>query len=639
MRRNALSSVLITSSSINNESSHLQQMLSKGYGIKGGILMVLLLLASSVVFHQIFENYVPYDTFAFTGKRGDEKVFFLRSTQTIEKLGTFGIDKEGYLNRLKQVEKLLFQEGYVVKYIEEKGVAALPRDSVLFALDTISLSDKSVKDIENYVSEGGFLVFNYHFAYNSDDKFRDNEVIQRITGLKPPQNIDHILSKDGMFLVPRILSPITQNITPFAKRVELYTVDSLPVFISDEGLEPDLKLSNWTLSSPPIVKDGQEASPLNSEQAGAVWHGGYKKGNWVYFSFPSYSMFSVEESIPVFRAILGNTVEFASKPATLMSYPYIDVKKVVLVSQDTEYKFSSFKNFINAAEKYKIPVSAYCVSSLAEKEEYLPLMERASKSPYIEIGSHSHSHKKIIGTSRDNIRLEVKGSKSIIDRLTKQKVTGFRPPREEMDEVMVEELIDAGYSYVLEKNKGYLYPQEEYKGLYIIPRTATDDYQYLVSLEWSQDEIVQRMMFETEYITSLDGIYSLSVHTHLMAYKNNIEMLEKYFEYVQQNPKVTALTGKGLIERVKKRGKIVYDIKQTAKNFLIDVTNNNVEQIKELTFRVFWTKSIQIKNIRAEIRGVDVKYKNNRKERFTDITILKVNPLSSLKLIAKYSVK
>lgn len=632
-----MSSVLTSSSSINNESGSFQNMTDKGYGIKGGILMVLLLIASSAVFYQIFENYVPYDTFTVAGKKSDKKIFFLRSTETIEKLGSFGIEKDGYINRLKQVEKLLFQQGYTVQYIEEDGLATLPQDAVLFSLDTISLGDKSVNDIENFVAKGGFLVFNYHFAYNSTDKFRDNEVIQRITGLKQPKKIDHISSKEGMFVVPRILSPLTKDITPFAKRVELYTVDPLPVFFSDEGLEPDLKLSNWTLSSTPKIKEGDGGEALNSEHAGAVWHGGYKKGNWTYISFPSYAFFSVEESTPVFTTILGNIIEFASKPAALMTYPYLDVQNVVLVSEDTEYKYSSFNNFINAAEKYKIPVSAYCVSSLAEKEEYIPMMEKAGRSSYIEIGSHSHSHKKIIGTSDENIKQEIKGSKKIIGDLTKQTITGFRPPREELDEAMIEELIDSGYSYVLEKNKGYLYPEEENKGLYTIPRTATDDYQYLVSLEWGQDEIVQRMKFETEFINSLDGVYSLSIHTHLMAYKNNIEMLEKYFKHLKNNPQLTALTGKGLIDRVKKRRKITYDIKQTAKNFLIDVQNNNVEKIKELTFRVFWTKDIKINAIRSEIRGVSVKYKNNVNRRFTDITVFKVTPLSSLKLIAQYS--
>ncbi len=635
MRRNVLSSVLISSSSINKE-SRLEKMMNRWYGIKVGVLVILLLLLSSVVFHQIFENYVPYDTFAFSGTRGDEEVFFLKSTETIEKLESFGINKKGYLNRLEQVEKLLFQEGYVVKYIDEKELAALPRDSVLFALDTISLSNNSVKDIENYVSEGGFLVFNYHFAYNSKSGFRDDEVIRRITGLKSTKKNNHILSKEGMFLIPRILSPITQNIIPFTKRVELYTVDPLPVFISDKGLEPDMKLSNWTLSSPPLIKGNMEAS---SEQAGAIWHGGYKKGNWTYISFPSYSLFSIEEAVPTFRTILGSIVEYASKTATPISYPYIDVKKVVLVSEDTEYKYSSFKNFINAAEKYKIPVSAYCVSSLAEKEEYLPLMKMAAKSPFIEIGSHSHSHKKILGTSVENIRLEVKKSKEIIDQISQRKITGFRPPREELDDAMINELIDAGYSYVLEKNKGYLYPHEEHEGLYIIPRTATDDYQYLVSLEWGQDEIVQRMIFETEFITSLDGIYSLSVHTHLMAYKNNIEMLEKYFEYVSKNSKLTALTGQGLIDKVKKREQISYDIKQTAKNFLINVKNKNIDSLEKLSFRVFWTKPIQIENVRSEIRGIGVTYKNNLKARFTDITISIINPLSSLNLIAEYSLQ
>lgn len=637
MRRNVLNLTPISSFSINREDNTFQHILNNEYDIKVGVLVTLLLLLSSTIVYQIFENYVPNDTYTFVGKRSDNKIFFLKSTQTIEKLGSFGIEKKGYLDRLKQIEKLLVQQGYVVEYISEKDLETLPIKSVLFALDTISLNDNSLKHIENYMSNGGFLVFNYHFAYNSADRFRGNEAIQRITGLKSPKNIDHISNKNEMFLVPRILSPLTQKMTPLAKRVHLHTIDPLPIFVSNQGIEPDFKLSNWPLSSTPTITESDKSIPLKSKEAGVVWHGQYKQGNWAYISFPSYSMVSIKESIPVFKKFLGNIVEFSSKPATVISYPYVDAKKIILVSEDTEYKYSSFDNFIDAAEKYKFPVSAYCVSSLANEAEYFPMMKKAGKSKYLEIGSYGHSQSKIIGTSEKNIRQEIKGSKKILGHLTKRNITGFRLPREELDKAMIKELVDAGYTYILTKNKGYLYPQEESKGLYTIPRTATDDYQYLVNLEWDRDKVIQRMIFETEHITSLDGVYALSVHTHLMAYKKNIEMLESYFKYVQQRSDLTALTGEELISRVKQRKKIALDIKQTSRNFLIDVKNNNVEQVDKLTFRIFWTKPINIENIQSEIRGISVEYKNNSIEHYTDVTILDLKPLSSLKLIAKHT--
>jgi len=631
-----MSLTLTTSSSTNKEGN---QLMNKGYGIQAGLLAILLLIASSAVFYQIFINYVPVDIFAVAGNRSDKKIYFLKSQQTIDKLGSFGIEKEGYLNRLKDIEKLLVKQGFAVKYIKERDVSSLSLDSVLFAFDTIALSDKSVKDIEKFVSDGGFLVFNYHYAYNSDEEYRGSKAITSMTGLKHPEISTHLgkNEKDGnYYFLPKVLSPLTWRAIPFVERTELYSVDPLPLFVSSSGLEADIKLSNWTMSSTPVFNNGKKDIQLDSSEVGALWHGSYKKGNWVYFSFPSYGLFSVEQSVPVFGMILESIVDYATQPATIVSYPYIDSKKVVFISEDTEYKFKSFDGFINAAEKYKIPVTAFLVSNLAEKDEYSSLIEKAKASPYLEIGSHSFTHKKIIETSDENIEKEILGSKKVIDRLTRKNLTGFRPPREELNEQMIKTLKSAGYTYIMEKNKGYLYPRDEHDGLYIIPRTATDDYQFLVNLEWSPDEIVKRMIYETEFLASMDGIYSLSVHTHLMAYKSNIQILEKYFKYLNQHPEYTAMQGRDIIDRVKKREKITYTIKQTQKNYLIDVINKNDVEVKELTFRVYWTKTIQIKNINSEIRGTSVKFVHDKKARFTDITVSSLKALSTLKLIAEY---
>ncbi len=633
-----MSSILTSSSLIDKEDSFFHQIMYKAYGVKAGLFAILLLLASSAVFYQIFVNYVPYDTFAVAGKRVDKKLFFLKSTETINKLGSFGIEKEGYLTRLKELEKLFVNQGFAIQYVKETEVSTLPLDSVLFAFDTIALSDKSVKDIEKFVSDGGFLVFNYHFAYNSEDKYRGNKIVERITGLKHPKVATHLEASAGgiFYLLPKFLSPFTRVIHPFIERTEIYSVDPIPLFVSDSGLEPDIKLSNYTMSSTPVLKDGKKQISLGTDEVGAFWHGGYKKGNWAYFSFPSYGFYSVETSTPIMSMIMEATVNFATQPATPISYPYIDAKKVVFVSEDTEYKFKSFYSFIDVAEKYKVPVTAFIVSNLAEKEEYLPAIDQAKNSPFIEMASHSHTHKKIIETSAENIELEILGSKKIIDKLSQKSLTGFRPPREEINEQMIETLKKSGYDYVLEKNKGYMYPRDDHNGLYTIPRTATDDYQFLVTLEWSPDEIVKRMIYETEFITSMEGIYSLSVHTHLMTYKSNIQILDKYFHYLSQHPEYTAMQGKDVIDKVKKQEKISYEIKQTQKNFLIDVINKNSEVVENLTFRVFWLKSTKVNSINAEIRGVKVKYNHNPKARYTDITVSSLKPLSTLKLIASY---
>jgi hypothetical protein len=283
-------------------------------------------------------------------------------------------------------------------------------------------------------------------------------------------------------------------------------------------------------------------------------------------------------------------------------------------------------------------VTAFCVSNLAEKGEYHTMMKEAGQSPYIEIGSHSHTHKKITETPSDNIKNEILGSKAILDKLAGTKITGFRAPREELNIEMIKMLVDSGYSYVLGKNRGYAYPRLEYNGLYTIPRTATDDYQFLVNLEWNPDEIVKKMIAETEYINAANGMYSLSVHTHLMSYKNNIKILEKYFNYLSKHPEITALSGQHIIDRIKSKAKISYKVTKANKNFLIDVVNGNKHTVKKVTFRIFWDSSVVINAISAEIIGTRVSYVDNPMDRFTDVTLYNVKPSSSLKLIATYNV-
>ncbi len=631
-----MNTIQTTCSSINN-SVEIPKPVNSGYGVKAGILIILLLLSSSFVVYHIIDNYVPYHNLIAIGKGGSKKIYFLKSNQTIEKLGSYGISELGYLDRLKSIEKIFTEKSFIVKYIKESDLSDLPADSILFALDTVSLDDKSVSDIKYYVSKGGFLVFNYHFAYNSEDKFRGNKVIQEIAGLQHPEFVNHI-EANGLYLSPKLLSPITKTASHLATRIGLYSADPLPIFVSDRGAIPDLFLSNWDLNSSPIIgSETEQQYTLKPKEAGVVWHGSYKKGNWVYFSTPSYSLFSAKESKPFFDALLNDIVAFSNQPATIMGYPFLDAKKVAFISEDTEYQYSYFKNFINAAETYKIPVTAFCVSNLAEKEEYHSLMNKAGMSPYIEVGSHSHTHKKIIETSLDNIRQEVVGSKAILDKLAGTEIIGFRAPREELNDEMIQMLSDSGYQYVLDKNMGYAYPRIEHQGLYTIPRTATDDYQFLINLEWDPDEIVKRMISETEYIGAADGLYSLSVHTHLMSYKGNIKILEKYFKYLSEHPEITALSGQSLIEQVKIKANIRYEVTKTNKNFLIDVINGNSDTVEKVVFRVFWKNSVVIKKIQAEIIGAKVTHINNPEERFTDITIFNLKPSSSLKLIATYN--
>ncbi|MGB0465995.1 MAG: polysaccharide deacetylase family protein [Pontibacterium sp.] len=604
------------------------------------IFFVFLTIGSALVAYELYLNYFPQES-AYTGSTVREahpqELVFLKSDHTIKKLNSFGLSEQNYLTRLQKFSDTYRKKGYRTRYIEESELPTLPSDTVLFALDTINLTDQALQDIQRFVRNGGFLMFNYHFAYHAGETYRNNAAIQEITGLKHPDGLSHVKSNQLLYVTPRILSPLSGDVYPKGARMGLELYDALPVFVSD-NLEPDAIATNWAVTSPmTVTADNSEETNLSYKEAGVLWHGRYGRGNWVYSNLPSYSLFSSTDARDNLEQLLAGIAGHAVSPLTLTAYPYLNASQPVFISEDTEYKFESFRGFIDAANRYKVPVTAFLVASLAEQHQ--DLVGEADQSPYIELASHSYSHKKILGTGADNVHKETAGSKAVIESLAQAKVvTGFRPPREELDKLMLQQLAGADYSYILEKHKNFQYPTIENSAvpLYSIPRNATDDYQYLVNLDWDTDAIYRRMVSETNLISSIDGIYSLSIHTHLMAYKKNIQIIEKYFRYLNQHPELTPMTGSDLIRKVQQTGKLKYNVATTQKNFLIKVNNGNASVIDSVKFRAYWPAGKRLRTVKAEIIGSKIEYIHNEKLGHTDITLFNLKPKSTLSLIAEY---
>lgn len=635
-------SAVLTTSSLKSELGLLMRLKISGlYGLGILLFFVVLTLSSGIVTYQLYVNYFPDQAGSRIalggGQNQDGRVlYFLQSDSTRQKLSALGLTEKNYLTRLDKLAVTYRQAGFEVRYLNESEILHLPPNAALFALDTLSLSDQSVNDIKTFVSAGGYLFFNYHFAFHSGEDYRANRVVKDITGLDYSKRVSHVKSNDLLYVTPKILSPLSQRVVPQGYKIGVELYDPLPVLVSDQ-ITPDAVATNWAVTSPLVVRgdDGSETQ-LDHTEAGVLWHGRFGKGNWVYSSLPSYSLFSSPETPEKLKQLVTGIGDAATNVMTVVSYPYVDADQVVFVSEDTEYKFDSFQGFINAANRYRIPVTAFLVADLAEK--HADMVQEAARSPFIELASHSYTHKKIVDTGAANIRKETVGSKQLIDEIAGQDIAGFRPPREEIDEQMNGILSDANFLYVLEKRKEYQYPtiESSTRPLYVIPRSATDDYQYLVNLDWDADEILQRMQQETELITSFNGIYSLSIHTHLMAYKKNIKIVERYFEYLNNNSQYTPMKGIDIIQRVSQHAGLSYEVTPTRKNFIIKVRNDNPDRVERLSFRAYWPQGKVLSKISSEILGTQIQYDHNHVQGYTDITLDKLQPQSTLSLIASY---
>jgi len=588
-------------------------------------LMILMLNISGYIIYQLMPTFNFnggfFNNLSFSSDKIQIKI--LLSNQTINYLKNIGIDPQSYKNHIIELQKKFTLAKIKTKIITEKELNKLNKNDILIAFDTYNLSSYAKKEIEKFLKEGGNLIFNYRFAYFDEyNRFLKDKEIEKITHLQ--KKADTISKKEAPFFIAKIISPLNQSQNDY--RQDLIIYDPLPIFHSQ--YTPDLVMTNWEVSSTPILNNKH----LSINDDGIAWHGFYGKGKWFYFSFPMYVFLDMNENY--FKQLFKDMISFFNNPITIIKYPFLDTKNAIFTSEDTEFKYPYGLNFAKLAHEKNIPVTLFCVAKLAKK--YENLTKEIAKFKNCEIGSHSYSHIKIMGTNSSIMQREIVYSKKLLEKITGRKIYGFRPPREEIDTKMEDFIKKAGYKYVMEKTKPYMLPKEEHKGFLTLPRHGTDDYIYLIETDWSKEEILKNIIEETKFLTSINAIYTLSVHTHLLSYKTNITILAKYYDYLNKHKNLHPQKGIDIINKFQFAKNIKINFSQNASYIVIHINNTNPFPIKNFTFRIYYP-NIKINNIYPEIINYKISIINkNEKRRFLDLRIGKISPKTSINIMINY---
>lgn len=603
------------------------------YGLFTILMVILFISLSGMIFYQFIPVF-DFSMFSDKAQKNTQKTRYvvLNSSDTLNymKQNKFPIDNHN--KTIEEFRKRLEKDGIKTRVTDEDGITKLSKDTILIAPDVYTLSKKHEKILLDFLNRGGKLLFNFQFAYfYPDGKYRGAKLIQKITGLQSiNKNIPKSMS-GKTFMVPKVLSPLDyKNKKP--NRMDLILYDPLPLFKSTK-YTPDMRLSTWEVVST-LVVDNKEI-PL--ENAGLAWHGNYGKGSWYYFSFPLYSFMELRKEHD-FISTAKNALEFLSHKSMAIAYPFVDAKKAVFVSEDTEYKYTNLTNYVALCRKYDINTTLFCVANLAEKHPQIT--KDASDFKVVEIGSHSYSHSKIMGESKEKVVKEISGSKKILESITGRQVFGFRPPREEIDQVMADEMVKSGYTYTMEHTKPYLIPYEEHKGLITIPRHGTDDYQYIVQQKMSDKNILKTILSESKVLTSMNILYTLSTHTHLLSNENNISVTESYFKYLNQHKDIAVLKGKDIAKRAKFLSHISLSTAYTKDNIIVTIDNKNMNEVSNFTFRLYWSnlsqlgKIVKVESIMPNLKAYEKERDNDRK--YVDITIPALPPVSKTTVFITY---
>ena len=605
---------------------YLNKKVDEHYGLKlfAGLILLLLILAYTSSF--AIQNY--YSNALFSSSSSKHKAYFLKSNNLENMYDKYDMNYGDYEKRIAYFDDVLDDYGYDVSEISSEKLDTIDKNSILLVLDMMSLSSSEIAQIDAFVRQGGNIIFNFTSGFLSPSLvYQKNNLVSKITDLKlsPKHNTIKFKKSNSAFLSTRLLSPLSKYI-PKGEGLDIPLYDAVPIYKTK--YEADAYLTNWPQTNYASI-DKNHA--LDNDEAGTIWHGNRGKGKWVYFSFPSY-VFSQAGS-PRYEKLFHGMMDYVNTKMTVMIYPYIDAKNGVFVSEDTEFKFENLKQFNRVSKKYHFPVTAFCVASLALKHK--KLMHMVGKNNLLEIGSHSYTHKQIVGQSDEVYERETVGSKKVLSQFTKQEVIGFRPPREELDVKMIDLLKDANYKYILGEANNILYPVMK-DGMLMIYKHATDDYSYLINLDWSSSQVLAQMKKEVEVVTRLNGLYTISTHTHLMSFGSNIKITDHFLAYVKKQKQMTPLNGRMIYNRVSKRLHISTQTKVTDKNLVLTISNDNSQMVKNVHFEITVNPNIKLKGIESEIIGLKTKLIKESSTKYL-LTVKTLNPKSQIVLFVHYA--
>ena len=561
------------------------------------------------------------------------KTLYLLSSKTSALLYTKkGHSLEEYTAKIKTFAKLIHSLGYKTEIISSSKLDKLPQDALLFVVDTPAMKKETTQKLQTFVEKGGNLFFNFTAGFsNEKGEYLGDKFIHEITGLNLSKRLGFVSFKNknegSLFVTSKLLSPFSKYLH---RGDSLYVVlyDKIPIFENNSTQKPDILATSFSQATPPIAMDITKS--LTAAEAGMAWHGYLKKGKWVYTSMPSYSFYDNSEQKEEFKKLLAGMIDYLSEPIITQMYPFIDNKGAVFISEDTEYKFKNFERFADLAQEYQFPVTAFIVANLAQKPEYKEMMEKIAKNPYVEFASHSTSHQQIVGKDEAYIINETSGSKKILDQFSKTPIQGFRPPREELNPLMKKHLAKSGFTYILGATEEHLYPRfdKKEKNLLIIPRHGTDDFSYLVNLDWDQEKIVNQMIDEAHFVTALNGIYTLSIHTHLFTYSTNINIMKKFFNYLKEHPELKIIGGKELYQKVYLAKNIDHTLEQKEDQFILTINNKNDTAVKDLYMQLFKNPKQKITQGSVNQKNINVEIDNSK----STIHIDTIPPQESIKI-------
>jgi len=366
-------------------------------------------------------------------------------------------------------------------------------------------------------------------------------------------------------------------------------------------------------------------------------HGIYNQGRFVWLGFTINSVTGDDFSQNTNQKLLRNALLWLTQKPLAKIGPWpLDFTGAAVINGDIEQNFSNVANVVKILEEKKVNGSFFLLSSLAESNS--DLVKMLAKNG--EIGLHGNTHIEFKDQPYEVQFEELEKSKRSLERISRQRIIGFRPPYGSYDDNTIRALTKAGLNYLVcgiiegtNLGPNFIPYLDDF---IIIPKPNKDDYDLFYRDSITKPEAVfNELKDEFDRIDDLGGFYVLTFHSQILAVDTNCRVIAEMIDYMK-GKKVWITTWQELTDWWRKTRELDLELEAKGSNECLITLNNYGEKAIE-NFKV---------QIFPPTIGSNLQIKSNFKERLNwrfdnehssyDILIKKLEPKTVRQLTCKF---
>ncbi|MEO0113910.1 MAG: polysaccharide deacetylase family protein [candidate division WOR-3 bacterium] len=412
-------------------------------------------------------------------------------------------------------------------------------DFTVLILPGISqLSEAAIESITEFLERGGGLIaFGDCGAMDEKGRVRKISLLNRIIGITKITEIH----PEYFPLTIKSNSPLSIGL-PLGAKIGTTGFGRIRARIIETRTIPD---GYWC--NPPIDFGGTAKDFKNSV---ALCHGYYANGRFVWFGFNKNLITGDNQSQIFAQKLFTNALLWVTKNPLVQIKPWpFDYRACAIICGDIEQDFDNVQNVIKILEAKNVKGSFFLLASLAKsRASFVKMMVQNG-----EIGLHGDHHTEPAGLSYELQLKKLAQAKRCLEKISRQKIVGFRPPYGSYDFNTIRALNKIGLKYLLEAiaEGNYLAPKisrSNYNDFMIIAKPNRDDYDIFFRDSMQNPQaVLQELKEEFERLYDLGSYYLLVYHTQILANPTYYPIIAELIDYIK-NKKTWLTTGQEFVQ-------------------------------------------------------------------------------------------